>query len=224
MKKSWLVPCLLFLLNACSKQSDNGPEVIVEPPYPYAIKMDTITMGGLWNLVTGSSKKQVYDSIQKEQHIRYLAITGYIPTALTDIQNRFELYTTLLLDENKGTASGIQFYFENDKIKSIYLNDGTRLNRWPLSGNVAIQTGAAVQGIYDQLTAIQKNPLFSKKFERISLFSKNIQKPFDDRNMEISNRWELSSNSKGPKTIYTATLVFTNDKLDSIYTRQEQYH
>lgn len=207
---------IIVFFVACNKESSD----YVNPPDPpmYAIiKSDTITTGNLWNLRIGDIFTSVYTAIQNDTNIHYLSILNNSYTNLNDIKDRICLYSAIYMDETIGTSSGIQIYFKNNKVESIWTNDGKKLNTWPAGFNHSVNIGDSIDNIFENLVSIKKVNQYAKKLERISLFTKDIFKPFDNGVMDTSKYWQLTSNIDGGKTLHNVTLRFTNNKLDTIY-------
>lgn len=207
------------LFGSCKKEQVT-PEIITEPRHSIIIASDTLTTGQWWGLNIGDTIPNIYkiiQNIQTEKQIKYLGIVGNVFTKLEDIQNIIPLYNSILLNEKNGSASGIQIYFANNKVKSIWTNSGTELSRWPShTDNAAtIAKDDAIEHIYLRLTNIKRIDAFANNFERISLFDKDISKAYDAQ-MSKSSQWYFSA-AVSDKRFYVVHLNFSLGFLTSVY-------
>ena len=220
MKKVYILLLAAGLFTGCKKaEVDNK---IVEPPYQVQISSDTLTTGQLFGLTIGQTSVELYAKIQQIQaaeKIGGLSIVNNIYTSIDSLKTRLPLYTGIFMDEAIGTSTGVQIGFENNKVKTIYLNNGEMLTRWPFGfgQNATIALGDPVDDIYQKLVNIKKNPIPAKKLERLSIFFKDSNKPFDPQ-MSASPQWYFISTISA-KRYNQVSLNFTAGKLVSIYTR-----
>jgi len=220
MKKIYTFLLAAVLFTAC-KKAELDDRIIIEPPYQKQISSDTLTSGQLFGLAIGQTSVELYAKLQQIQvaeKIGGLSIVNNIYTNIDSLKTRLPLYTGLLMDEEKGTSTGVQLSFENNKVKSIYLNNGEMLTRWPIgfTQNTTIAVGDPVDDIYQKLVNIKKNSAFAKKLERLSIFFKDNNKPFDPQ-MSASPQWYFVSTISAKRYNYVS-LNFTAGKLVSIYT------
>lgn len=220
MKKLLYLFVIIIALSACKKEITNQT-IIVEPPVEKLISRDTVKSGQVLGLNIGDSPSEVYTTIQNiytENSVGYLSIIGNIYTKLEGLENKIPLYSSIILDEKIGTASGIQIAFANDKVKSIYTNDGVQLNNWPLgvSNTASISVNDPIDGIYKKLVDLNKITPYAKQMEQISIFEKNIKTPIDPQ-MKTSNQWNFNSAPADNKTYYRLELHFKDGKLNAIY-------
>jgi hypothetical protein len=219
MKKIYLLLIATVLFTACKKaEVDN--RVIVDPPFQTQISSDTLTSGQLFGLTIGQTSVALYaklQQIQAAEKIGSLCIVNNVYSSIDSLKTRLPLYTGIFMDEEKGTSTGVQLSFENNKVKTIFLNNGTMLTRWPFSfAQNAISIGDPVDDIYQKLVQIKKNPESAKKLERLSIFFKDNNKPFDPQ-MSASPQWYFISTISA-KRYNHVSLNFTAGKLVSIYT------
>ncbi|MES2265197.1 MAG: hypothetical protein V4520_00465 [Bacteroidota bacterium] len=220
MKNIYLLLLAAVLFTACKKaEVDN--RIIVEPPFQEKISSDTLTSGQLFGLTIGQTSVETYARIQQIQaaeKIGGLSIVNNIYTSIDSLKTRLPLYTGMLMDEAIGTSTGVQLGFENNKVKTIFLNNGRMLTHWPLgfAQNTTINVGDPVDGIYQKLVNIKKDPASAKKLERLSIFVKDSSKPFDPQ-MSASPQWYFIS-ILSDKRYNHVSLNFTAGKLVSIYT------
>ena len=219
MKNIYLLLLAAVLFTACKKaEVDN---TIVDPPFPTRISSDTLTSGQLFGLTIGQTSVETYARIQQIQaaeKIGGLSIVNNIYTSIDSLKTRLPLYTGMFMDEAIGTSTVIQLGFENNKVKTIFLNNGMMLTRWPLgfAQNTTINVGDPVDGIYQKLVNIKKDPASAKKLEHLSIFFKDNNKPFDPQ-MSASPQWYFISTISA-KRYNHVSLNFTAGKLVSIYT------
>ncbi len=110
--------------------------------------------------------------------------------------------------------------FEDNKIKSIHLNNGTKLTKWPSNSSNAIAVQDQIDALYPKLKLIQSNTGYVPNFERISLFNKDITKIYDPV-MVQSPQWHLSVTGTD-KILHVIELNFSAGKLSSIYVTKYQ--
>jgi hypothetical protein len=220
MRKVYIFLLVAGLFTACKKaEVDN--RIIIEPPFQKQISSDTLTSGQLFGLTIGQTSVELYAKLQQIQvaeKIGGLGIVNNVYTSIDSLKTRLPLYTGIFMDEAKGTSTGVQLSFENNKVKTIYLNNGEMLARWPLgfAQNTTIAIGDPVDAIYQKLVNIKKNPAFAKKLERLSIFFKDSSKPFDPQ-MSASPQWYFISTISA-KRYNHVSLNFIAGKLVSIYT------
>jgi hypothetical protein len=219
MKNLLLLLLLVVTFSACIKdESITAP--IVDPIPPKVLSRDTITTGQLWGFAIGQSSSSVYAKAQEvkvERKIAYMSVVGNVFTSLESLENKIPLYLSIYLDQTVGTSTGIQIYFTNNTVKSIWTNDGAKMNKWP-SNTVDASTvavGDQIGDIYSKLVNIKKLSAYANKFERISVFEKEITKPYDDQ-MTNSRLWYINGDVDD-KSYYQLELNFTAGKLVSIY-------
>jgi hypothetical protein len=227
MKKAALFVSVIFFLASCVKEKiqRNGP--VVDPRFSRVISRDTLVTGNFWGLVIGQKSDQTYtilQNIKSQRHIQYLGIVNNVFTKVTDLQTRIGLYRELLLDETSGTPEGIQLSFLDNKVKSIYTNNGKNLSTWPaLATNTAvIKTDDPLTTVYNKLVSISNAAAYASKFQRISLISKNIDTDYDPH-MALSNNWQFTTSVDNNNQWLMVDLNFSNGTLVSIYVTLSEY-
>lgn len=219
MKYALCLLAVLCFLTACKKEEETAT-VIIEPPTEVVMSADTLASGQMWGLAIGQSASGIYSKIQEigsEKHITYLGVVGNVFTDLGTVENAIPLYASVLLDEAKGTSTGIQISIAKNKVASIWTNGGIQLNKWPVqhNKNSSITKGDPVESVYQKLVNIKKIKSFKKKFERISIFNKDVNKPYD-AHMSVSPQWYFRS-AVDDDSYYLIFLNFSEGKLISIY-------
>lgn len=216
----WLF-LITVLFGSCKKEqivSKNPAGPDIRPSK--IITSDTLTSGNLWGLNIGDTTPGIYktvQSIQVEKRINYLGIVGNVFTGIDQLESTIPLYTSVFLDEQSGTENGIQIYFDNNKVSAIWTNGGTELSKWPANTDKAatIEKNAPIENIYSTLNNIHQLSAFANKFERISLFYKDIKKAYDSQ-MSKSPQWHFTA-TVNDKRYYVVQLNFSSGMLTSIY-------
>jgi len=167
---------LAFLGTGCLNNDPVEPEIIIDPIELIRVSQDTITTGGHLGVEVSANADQAYAALQKIQTatgLQYVNVVSNIFSNVNQLDNRIHLYQSILLDEQKGTDSGVQITFEEGKVKSIYLNNGNKLTQWPLKENAStsVRVGDQANAVYGKLVNIQRKNSYANKFERISLFT-----------------------------------------------------
>jgi hypothetical protein len=219
-----LLPALVLIVvafAACKKENAaRTGEIIIEPVLPKLISSDTLTAGGQLGINIGQTSAEIYSKIQAmrvEKNISAMGIVNNVYTDLAQLENKIPLYTSVYLDETKGTGTGIQINFESDKVKSIFTNDGVQLNSWPgfTDTENTVAVGNDIGAVYQKLVNIKKQGAYTKKFERLSVFFKDVNKAYDPQ-MSASPQWYFVSKVTDKRYNWVA-LNFTAGKLSSIY-------
>ncbi|TFF40299.1 hypothetical protein [Mucilaginibacter psychrotolerans] len=227
MKNQFTLLLIALLFSACIKEAGTKtPLITVDPIPPKIISSDTLNSGGQWGLTVGQSASALYSRIQEikiERHIGNLSIVGNVFTSLETLKDKLPLYTSIYLDETLGTGTGIQIYFEDDKVKSVWTNDGVGLKRWPLinGASASVTVGDPIGGVYQKLVNIKKQAAYVNKFERISIFNKDINKVYDP-SMSASRQWYFVSVIDDQR-YNMVSLNFSAGNLVSIYSTIYEY-
>jgi len=220
------IPILMSSLLFFSCIKDNKDlEPIVEPPWPIEVKTDSIMTGTLYNVTVGMSAEEVYKGLQgfsnAKGKIEYLSITGLLNVGVNSLKDRIPLYKGLILDQKPSSVSAGQIYFKNNKIESIYQRDGVRLTKWPYDAGDPLRLGDPVESIYDKLKKLESDSRYTRLFEYIGMFEKNLDRPFDSIQKK-STLWQ-SSIAEDDKNFIRIDFVFDNEKLVKIRSRHERY-
>ena len=214
---NWLAAMLLLV--SCG-QPEFEPEIVGPEPEPvFVLESDSITSGEMLGIGIGSTAAEAYEAIQEVQRGKnspHLQIVSNVFTRVTDLKDRLHLYSQLLFDETRGTSRGVQVYFENDKIKSIWTNNGDKLTGWPSDKQVParLSVGDPVSEVYPKLIKLSTDMRYAIRFGRISLFDKNTEKPFDPI-MADSPQWYFSLPA-GEKRFHVYYLHFDEGRLAAI--------
>lgn len=187
-----------FLVSAMmSCQTDGVVDPQPEPqrtsPISHIIGRDSIFAGAYLGINIGGSAVQAYEAVQQirlSKGVNYLNVVSNFSSDIARLQNRIPLYNYILLDETRGTGSGVQITLENGKVKAIYLNSGVKLKQWPLRQGVksSVRIGDKAGELHSKLLAASKVNSYANKFQRIFLLTKNISTAFDPE-MSVSPQW-----------------------------------
>lgn len=214
---------MLFSLALSSCLDDDGPvapTVIVDPPARQLIAGDTIREGSYLGLTVGENAQNSYTAVKALEDLKgvmFLNVVGNFFTDVTELEERLPLYHLLFLNEKEGSSSGVQMAFEDEKVKSIFLNNGKQLNQWPMgfSASSAVETGDSMEELYKKLLKISNDGQHKSKFERMLLLTKYVSKQYDPR-MGESPQWYFSYTLEEDK-MDEVMLNFKNGVLTSIY-------
>lgn len=186
-----LASCITIFFISCFKAPKG-----FDPP-TQIVTSDTLTTGNYWGIAVGDNHTTVYSktqSLREEKSINTISVVNNIFTSLAAIKDKLPLYHSLFLDASTASANGVQIFFENDKVKSIYTNAGQLLNNWPwnTAPSQSIYQQDAVNSLYDKLVTIKSMPSYDVYFQRLSLFHKNTKTAYD-ADMSSSPKWILTS-------------------------------
>lgn len=186
MKSNFIAILFLSVLaTSCIKEEPEiEPLILCDCFSNRIIGRDSLTSGRYLGLEINQDAVDIYASLQKmgdTTNLKYLNVVKNVFSGMSQLKDRIPLYQSIYLDEQIGTDSGVQISFENNKVSKIFLNGGKQLAQWPTSGNAdtAIKTGDAVTLLYAKLLKINKLSAYIKKFERISLFTKDMSSVYD---------------------------------------------
>lgn len=218
MKNLLIIAFLATIFTGCLQETPS-PEIITEPPMSRITGSDTITSGSFMGVYIQSDARNVYSEIQNlkaTEGVSFLNIVGNSTSDLTQLKERIPLYSYILLDQEKGTDTGVQITLEEGKVKSIYLNSGKKLTQWP-SGEKesnSIRMGDKSDVLYDKLVTIRQKSSYTSTFERISLQTKDIDTSYDTA-MSKSPQWYFTHKT-GKNTMNEVRIYFTKGKVDFI--------
>jgi hypothetical protein len=211
---------LVFTSFGCLTDPATDPGIIiVEPPVQTLIGTDSIFTGDYLGMEINQNADAVYTAVQKIPEAR-LSVVRNFSTNMAELRTRIPLYDYFLLDEAKGTDSGVQVTLENERVKSIYLNSGKALTQWPVNLGIgaSIRLGDSAGSLYAKLVQIRATGSYDRKFERLLLLTKNMSTSFDPE-MAKSPQWYFSQTT-APGLWETVTMNFTEGKLTYILVRR----
>jgi hypothetical protein len=183
---------LALMTEGCLKDDSMEPEVIIDWPQPQLVSRDSITNGAHLGLGVNVDAAKTYSAVQAltQKDIHHINIVGNITSDLNQLNGRIPLYNYILLDERKGTDSGVQITLESGAVKSIYLNSGEKLSQWPKQENTSssVRLGDKAEVLFEKLQKIRSNGSYANKFQYISLLTKDLSTDYDPA-MATSPQW-----------------------------------
>jgi len=209
-----------YFLSACEQNHvAPDPTLIIEPVPHKILGRDTIRSGNYAGLTIGSSAAETYQDLKKVNSptsINYLNLVSNIYTDLNQLRDKLPLYHNMYFSNPEARHAGIQINFEAGKVKSIFTNEGKKLNKWPVGAtNVnSVQVNDPVTIIFDKLVKIKAKPQYAKTFSEIMLLTKDPDKAYDN-NMSQLPQWYFSYKLEGRKWD-EVQLIFKAGKLGSI--------
>ena len=220
MKSSFILFVIVISLVSCKKEIE---PVSLSPIPEEEVRMlssDTLRTGQKWGFLIGDSTTDMYSRMQNnraEYPMSGFTIAGNIFTKVADLENRLTLYSGIYFDQAIGSPNGIQIAFSNNKVKSIFTNNGTQLSRWPINedSNSSITVDDSIDSLYSKLVNISHISAYKSYLERISLSFKDLNKEFDP-NMILSPRW-IYVRIVDSRMFYVIELNFISGRLASIY-------
>src|SRR5678810_578362 len=159
MKSTFLLFVIFISLVSCKKETEPVSLTGTPEPIVRVLSSDTLRTGQKWGFSIGDSTTDMYFRMQSnraEYPMNVFIIVGNIFTKVADLENRLTLYSGIDLDQTIGSPNGIQIAFSNNKIKSIFTNNGTQLSRWPINEapNSSIAVDDSIDGLYSKLVNI----------------------------------------------------------------------
>ena len=201
---------------SCSKDTTvNG--ACCDPISPIEIIKDSISAGSKYGITIGDDVEKVYADFQlyaQENKHEYLGIVRPAYTKLEEVKELLPYYSSLYL-------KSVQFSFKDDKVASIFLTNGDKVNEWPVGYSTTVKVNDPVNVIYDKLETIRKRVNFTHLFDHFNLNFKLIDKPLDLATKQ-SDKWYFRFKT-AENTFEYAELRFTNDRLSSIFFQKEVY-
>lgn len=213
MKNSLLLSAfaLTLFIAGCTNDSSE-PTPLQTSPTANLIGKDSIATGSYLGFEINEDAQQVYAAIQSKG-ITHLHIVQNFAPAANLLQDRIPLYSYILLDESKGTDSGVQITLKSGIVEAIYLNSGTKLSKWPILNSVrsSFAVGDRAEDLYAKFNELSKLGAYKPKFERIMLLTKDVAKNYDPV-MAASPQWYFVNRSSD-KTWEVVQIYFKNGKI-----------
>lgn len=184
------VPAVLY---SCLTTDDEVTAPIIDPPATILVKKDSLITGKHYGITIGQAASDAYPGAQlltDSLGVTYLNLVSNFITDFSTLEQQLPLYSYMTFDEKAGTSNGVQLWFENRKLKSIYLNGGKRLGQWPenISASEAVREGESSEMTAEKLKFLQGNSRYRPRFEHTMLGVKNLQEAFDPA-MEQAPEW-----------------------------------
>ena len=226
MKKiiAWLgVVCVVSLCGCEMNDVNQTTSPIVEPLFATLLERDSIATGSYLDVGVQDAAHIAYEKIQAFNQVKrfdYLSLVSSTVTEVSQLKGRLHLYTYLVLDERKGTDSGIQLTMENGLVKSIYSNGGKSLQQWPEKAGLrySIRPGDGTDSLYEKLLVISQEKSYKDKFQRISLLTKSILTAFDPTMADLP-MWYFV-NKTGDHTWEVVEVYFENQNVKYFIVRR----
>ncbi|PWJ60216.1 hypothetical protein CLV98_101397 [Dyadobacter jejuensis] len=201
------------------------PELITDPPMSELISSDSLSAGSHLGLGIGTEAIKIYEAIQglkASQGVSYVNVVGNTSSDLESLVQRLPLYQYILLDEQKGTDTGVQLTLAEGRIAHIYLNNGVKLSQWPANqnGESAVRMGDKAEELYQKLVNIHSIKGYASKFERIMLLTKNLSTAYDPA-MAGSSQWYFAY-APAPNLIEEVKINFDNGLVSAIVVNRYQ--
>ncbi|RRB15422.1 hypothetical protein [Larkinella knui] len=212
---------LLTLVSGCQLNTAVAPEPIIVCPPSGFIGRDSVFTGNYLGIDIQSDAETVYAAVQTLQQTKGVAqlnVVSNFSSDVTQLRERLPLYQYILLDQRKGTDSGVQLTLEGDQVKAIYLNSGQKLSQWPANAKAAsssVRIGDTAGSLYDKLVRIRQESAYATTFERILLLTKTISKPYDPL-MRQSPQWYFAYTTE-PNRMDEVQIHFKDGKVSHFY-------
>lgn len=212
----FLIP---VLFQSCLDTGNENVGPIVEPPEMILLKKDSLTSGKHYGITIGQSSATAYSGVQgfhDSLGLSYLNLVANFVTDFSNLKERLPLYSYMSFDETTGTSSGVQLWFENKKLKSIYLNSGKRLGQWPenISASKAVREGESSEITAEKLKSLQSDSRYSYRFGHSMLGVKTLAEAYDP-GMAGLPQWYFGYKVDEEHTNYVY-VYFREDKVDYI--------
>ncbi|GAB3959339.1 hypothetical protein GCM10028805_55270 [Spirosoma harenae] len=212
--------CLISALAGCQPEWSVDPTTAGPDPIPYKIVRDSLLAGSYLGITIHEEAASVYPKIQALQSTKGVGSMNVVSNIYADLsvlKERIPLYQYILLDEKTGTDSGVQITIEGQSVKTMYLNSGKKLSQWPEQSSAiyAVRTGDSISSLYDKLAVIRSISAYSRKFDRISLLTKNLSTGYDP-GMNQSPQWYFGYKT-GADQMDQIQVHFQTGKVSKIY-------
>lgn len=191
--KTFVLCALPLIFNSCLDAEDKDIKPVVEPPETVLLKKDSLTTGKHYGITIGQTATAVYPGVQTlhdSLDVNYLNLVSNFVTDFSTLKERLPLYSYMTFDAKPGSSGGVQLWFENRKLKSIYLNSGKRLGQWPenINASEAVREGESSEVTAEKLISLQGNSRYKSRFEHAMLGVKTLQEAFDPA-MKTTPEW-----------------------------------
>ncbi|MCF2443212.1 hypothetical protein L0657_04520 [Dyadobacter sp. CY345] len=218
MRATSLLPVFLLLgLNLMSCKVDQDDPTIVGPePEPRVnyLGRDSITTGDYRGIAINTSTDEAFDILEayrKNKTVFYLGAVNNYFADVTDLKGRLRLFDWLVLDETFDTPTGVQLQLASGKVKSIRLNNGTELSKWPQGAGPqeAIAIDDALEVLYQKLIVLSSSQHYKHKFQRVVLGAKYDYALYDPKKAELPWAFIYDTRTQG---ITEQVRVYFKDK------------
>ena len=215
-KKILILLAVSALFQSCLNIDDPDVGPIVEPPQMILLKKDSLTSGKHYGIAIGQTGSAAYPTLQgirDSLEVDYLNLVSNKVTDFSTLKARLPLYSYFTFDEKTGTSNGVQLWFENRKLKSIYLNSGKRLGQWPenISASEAVRGGESREITAGKIQTLQNDARYKFRFEHSMLGVKTLHEPYDPE-MKGTPQWYFGYRVDKKHTNYVK-VHFREDKV-----------
>lgn len=191
--KTFVLSAFPLVFYSCLDAEDKDIKPIVEPPETILLQKDSLTTGRHYGITIGQTASAAYPGAQilyDSLDVSYLNLVSNFVTDFSTLKERLPLYSYMTFDEKAGSGNGVQLWFENRKLKSIYLNSGRRLGQWPenINASEAVREGESSELTAEKLKSLQSNSRYKLRFEHTMLGVKTLREAFDP-SMEETPEW-----------------------------------
>lgn len=193
LPNAWVSLSLALALVSCLPSDNQTIQPTGPEPEPLSlIARDTLTTGTYLSFTIGETAAATYTSftgLQEPILVNYLNMVSNIFSGMDGMEDKLALYHTILLDEKRGTDAGVQITIEKGLVKSLYLNSGKMLQKWPVDfKSSAIRIGDKADILYGKLKGISSHKSYRNKFESVNLITKDLARDYDP-GMADSPQW-----------------------------------
>lgn len=221
----WIfLPFALTLVSCLHTEDQTIHTTGPEPELLLLIASDTLESGTYLSFTIGETAANTYTSVTDLQEpiaVNYLNMVSNVFSGMDGMKDKLALYHTILLDEKKGTDSGVQITVEEGQVKSLYLNSGKMLQKWPVDfKSSAIRIGDKADTLYDKLKEISRHKSYRNKFEWVNLITKDLSRDYDP-GMADSPQWYFTY-TKDDDQMEVVKLNMKEGLLESIIVEQYQ--
>ncbi|MHC8950057.1 hypothetical protein [Sphingobacterium hungaricum] len=221
---SILAPILLVSVLSSCKDDPINLEPCCDVETPIEVVKDSIFTGSKFGVTIGESSEKVYADFQTYANANahtHLNITKQSYSSLSQIKSAFSDYDALHLGTLDGNAEALHISFKDDKIASIQLSNGQKVNAWPNGFTTTVEVNDPVATVYDKLETISNRVNFAHLFRNISLDAKQVSSSYDEiiGNTDTwSFRYALQEDE-----FELVEFRFEDGKLASIYNEIQRY-
>ncbi len=196
MNRFFILFLLFISIVGCSSEDNEEFEQTSFPeedPINYElIGRDTIFEGSHLGININKRPADIYSILQKIKDTLdiTLTVTSNSYKNIIELEDKIELYKYILIDDSIGSSNGLQLSYENDKLKSIFNNNGDKFSKWPKDypSTNSLFVGEDISLIYSKLLYFSKDLELPNIFQSVRLRHKNLLKPYDS-GMSNSPQW-----------------------------------
>ncbi len=191
------------------------------------VGVDTITTGSYLGFVIGEKASTSYPVMQQhwaQQKSDERFSISVDASDLSQLENSLHLYTMLSLKNGQIPNRSVTFYFQDAKVKSIYLSgQASSLAKWPASepASLAVAVGDPAETVYQKLKALKEKPQSGEYFKSIYLVQSEEPAGYAPA-MGFQSHWSLFLTT-GARKADDIQVQFQQGSLSAIYVRHFIY-